>query len=202
MPISPGLVRLLNDYMHEECGALDSDYVFVNLWGGRVGAPPRYATVVDLVARTEPRVGFRFSCHMFRHTYATLARRGGVPVDVVSKLTGHRSVATTSAVYSHLDLEDLRGELERAGVLGRDRVGGLSGDAALRLVPAEAAGRSWVEVLRGAVRPEFRVEVYRPRPGSTLAGSGCAVRACGKTAHRRPLGLEERVWLCGGHARR
>ena len=33
---SPGeLMRLWNDYMHEEYGDLDCDFVFVNLWGGR-----------------------------------------------------------------------------------------------------------------------------------------------------------------------
>jgi len=117
VPVSPGLMRLLNDYMHDEYGALDSDYVFVNLWGGRVGAPLRYATVVDIVHRTRRRVGFHFTPHSFRHTYATLARRGGVPVEVVSRLLTHRSLATTDAVYSHLEVEDLRLELERAGVL-------------------------------------------------------------------------------------
>jgi integrase/recombinase XerD len=37
VPITGELVRLHSDYMHEEYGALDCDYVFVNLWGGRVG---------------------------------------------------------------------------------------------------------------------------------------------------------------------
>jgi integrase/recombinase XerD len=58
VPVSPGLMRLLNDYMHEEYGALDCDYVFVNLWPGRLGARLRYATVVDIVRRTRRRVGF------------------------------------------------------------------------------------------------------------------------------------------------
>jgi integrase/recombinase XerD len=54
---------------------------------------------------------------MFRHTYATLARRGGVPLDIVSRLLTHASVQTTSAIYCHASPEDLRAELERAGVL-------------------------------------------------------------------------------------
>ena len=34
VPITGELVRLQSDYLHEEYGDLDSDYVFVNLWGG------------------------------------------------------------------------------------------------------------------------------------------------------------------------
>jgi site-specific recombinase XerD len=33
IPVSAGLVRLYADYLHGEYGDLDSDYVFVNLWG-------------------------------------------------------------------------------------------------------------------------------------------------------------------------
>jgi integrase len=53
--------------MHEEYGELDSDYLFVNLWGGRVGRPMTYATVDGIVARTRSRVGFHFTPHQFRH---------------------------------------------------------------------------------------------------------------------------------------
>jgi integrase len=124
VPITGELVRLHSDYMHEEYGDLDSDYVFVNLWGGRIGRPMTYATVHDLVARTRRRVGFAFTPHAFRHTYATLARRGGVPVEIVSKLLTHRSVQTTTDIYLHASPEDLRAELETAGVL--ERLGALT----------------------------------------------------------------------------
>ena len=39
IPVTAGLVRCYSDYMHAEYGELDSDYVFVNLWAGRIGAP-------------------------------------------------------------------------------------------------------------------------------------------------------------------
>ncbi len=110
-------MRGYSDYMHEEYGELDCDYVFVNLWGGQVGRPMGYANVCEIVERTRRRVGFHFTAHMFRHTYATLARRGGVPLDVVSRLLTHASVQTTSETYLHASPEDLRAELQRAGVL-------------------------------------------------------------------------------------
>jgi integrase/recombinase XerD len=119
VPITGELVRLHSDYMHREYGDLDSDYVFVNLWGGRVGHAMSYPAVDEVVRRTRRRVGFHFTPHQLRHTYATVARRGGVPVEIVSKLLCHRSVQTTSDIYLHASPEDLRAELERAGVLGR-----------------------------------------------------------------------------------
>jgi integrase/recombinase XerD len=117
VPIGTELVRLHSDYMHEEYGELDSDYVFVNLWGGRLGRPLTYGSVDEMVRRTRRRVGFHFTAHMFRHTYATLLRRRGVPIELVSKLLTHRSVQTTSDVYLHATAADLRAELEKAGVL-------------------------------------------------------------------------------------
>ena len=44
------------------------------------------------------RVGFDFTAHQFRHTYATLARRGGVPIEVVSRLLTPRVGQTTTPV--------------------------------------------------------------------------------------------------------
>jgi integrase/recombinase XerD len=117
VPITGELVRLHSDYMHDEYGDLDCDYVFVNLWGGRVGRPMTYASVNEIVLRTRRRVGFHFTPHMFRHTYATLARRGGVPLEVVSRLLTHQSLQTTSDIYLHPSAEELRAELERTGVL-------------------------------------------------------------------------------------
>ena len=117
VPVAGELVRCYSDYMHAEYGDLDSDYVFVNLWGGQVGAAMSYPNVVEIVARTRTRVGFHFTAHMLRHTYATMARRGGVPMEIISTLLTHTSVQTTSDIYVHSTAEDLRGELERAGVM-------------------------------------------------------------------------------------
>ncbi|MCA1700678.1 MAG: tyrosine-type recombinase/integrase [Actinobacteria bacterium] len=119
VPVSVDLVRCYSDYMHGEYGDLDSDYVFVNLWGGQIGRAMTYANVVEIVQRTRKRVGFYFSAHMLRHTYATLARRGDVPMEVISRLLTHSSLQTTSDIYVHCTAQDLRGELERAGVMGQ-----------------------------------------------------------------------------------
>jgi len=116
VPVSTPLVRLYSDYMHTEYRELDSDYVFVNLWGGRKGRPLTYATVDKLVARIRSRTGIDFSAHMLRHSHATDLIRRGVPIEVVSKLLTHSSSRTTSETYVHLDVADIREALRQAGV--------------------------------------------------------------------------------------
>lgn len=54
---------------------------------------------------------------MFRHTLVTLELRNGMALEVISKAVTHRSTETTSRIYSHLDSEDLRRELQAAGML-------------------------------------------------------------------------------------
>jgi integrase/recombinase XerD len=120
IPVTPALVRLFADYLFEEYGALDCDYVFVNLWAGQIGAPMTYAAVTDLVGRLRRRTGVAFTPHQFRHTYATELLSRDVPSEVVQKLLGHASVATTIDTYSHLEVRHVRAALQAAGWLPED----------------------------------------------------------------------------------
>src|ERR1700758_1933897 len=79
IPVPASLIRLYTDYLVNEYGDLDCDYVFVNLWGGTAGTPWRYWNVTDLVTRLRARSGVEFTIHMLRHTYATNLLRRGVP---------------------------------------------------------------------------------------------------------------------------
>jgi site-specific recombinase XerD len=117
VPADPGLIRLYSDYLHEEYGLLDCDYVFVNLWGQPSGQPMSYASVDRLVRRLRVRTGIEFTPHQFRHSYATGLLRRGVRIEVVQYLLGHASISTTIDTYSHLGIEDARRELVAAGVL-------------------------------------------------------------------------------------
>ena len=123
LPVTAGLVRCYSDYMYAEYGEIDSDYVFVNLWAGRVGAPMTYAAVHELVDRIRARVGFDFTLHMLRHTHATELIRSGVAIEVVARLLTHQSSTTTSQTYVHLDVADVRAALHRAGVWDKPEVG-------------------------------------------------------------------------------
>lgn len=50
---------------------------------------------------TKAGLGFDVHPHVLRHTYASLALKGGVPVTTVSAHLGHSSMATTMNVYAH-----------------------------------------------------------------------------------------------------
>jgi integrase len=115
IPVSPEVIRLYADYLHEEYGDLDSDYVFVNLWGQPFGRPWTYAAVYDLVVRLRTATGMVFDPHWCRHAYATRLLRKNTPIEVVSTLLGHSSITTTLDIYGHLSVEDARRALEAAG---------------------------------------------------------------------------------------
>ena len=115
IPVSTPLVRLYSEYMHTEYGDIDSDYVFVNLFGGQAGAAMTYSAVHKLIGRIAARTGVSFTAHMLRHSHATDMVRQGVPVEVVARLLTHRSPATTSQTYVHLGAADIREALRRAG---------------------------------------------------------------------------------------
>ena len=63
IPVSTPLVRLYSEYMHAEYGGLDCDYVFVNLFGGRIRQPLCYPAVHRLAARIAARTGIAFTMH-------------------------------------------------------------------------------------------------------------------------------------------
>jgi integrase/recombinase XerD len=115
VPASAELMRLYADYLTREYGALDSDYVFVNLWAEPRGHPLAYASVYDLVLRLRRRTGIDFGPHLYRHTYATWLLRKGAGMESVKELLGHASITTTIDTYGHLTVEDARRTLEAAG---------------------------------------------------------------------------------------
>jgi len=118
VPVQPALLDLYADYMEAEYGALDCDYVFVNLFGEPRGAPMTRANVNSLVRRLRARTGIaHFTPHVLRHTYATRLLRAGVPIEVVAELLGHASPQTTAETYSHLRVEDHRRVLVSAGLV-------------------------------------------------------------------------------------
>jgi integrase/recombinase XerD len=63
-------------------------------------------------------VGFHFTPHQLRHTYATLAYRDGVALEVIGALLTHRS-PHSALIYTHPTAADLRVALEERGVLDR-----------------------------------------------------------------------------------
>ena len=118
VPVGADLFERYAFYMEDEYGALDCDYVFVNLFRAPIGAAMTRASVADLMRRLRAATGIAaLHPHAFRHTYATRLLRKGVPIDVVASLLGHKSAQTTAETYSHLGVEDHRRILIEAGAM-------------------------------------------------------------------------------------
>jgi site-specific recombinase XerD len=105
--ISKELMELYADYLVHEYQEASHDYVFVNWWGGRIGAPMTYSTVIDLFRKLSVRTGVRATPHMFRHTHATDLLRAGWDPAYVQRRLGHAQIQTTVNTYAHLSSGDL-----------------------------------------------------------------------------------------------
>ena len=110
VPASNDIVGAYGDYQEERCtlvGDDGNDMVLVNLYHQPLGAAMSYRAVKDFFDRLARACGFAVRPHMLRHTAATNWVRAGVPLDVVQKLLGHASLASTT-VYLHARDEDRR----------------------------------------------------------------------------------------------
>lgn len=66
------------------------------------GRPLDPDTVSQRFRRLVERSGLpRIRFHDLRHTFATLSLKAGIPTEVVSRILGHKHVATTQAIYQH-----------------------------------------------------------------------------------------------------
>jgi integrase/recombinase XerD len=105
--VSKELMELYADYLIHEYREVTHDYVFVNWWGGRIGAPMTYPTVIDLFRKLSARTGLHATPHMFRHTHATDLLRAGWDPAYVQRRLGHAQIQTTVNTYAHLSSGDL-----------------------------------------------------------------------------------------------
>jgi integrase len=93
--------------------AAGSDFVFVNLFRGSIGAPMRPDTVGELLAAASRRAGLDTPVrpHQLRHACGSNLADAGAGIDVVADLLGHASVSS-SAVYVHPDPGRLRAAVD------------------------------------------------------------------------------------------
>jgi integrase len=106
--------------MVDEYGTLDSDFVFVNLWGRPFGHAMTRSAVNELTRSLRRRTGVAFTPHMLRHTHATELERLGVPIEVISRRLTHASLSTTVKTYIHIGVEDQRRALEDSGFWAKE----------------------------------------------------------------------------------
>ena len=93
--------------------AAGSDFVFVNLVRGRIGAPMRPDAVGELLAAASRRAGLAGPVrpHQLRHACGSNLADAGTGIDVVADLLGHAAVSS-SKVYVHPDPARLRAAVD------------------------------------------------------------------------------------------
>ena len=115
--VSKDLMGLYTQYLQEEfmevLGDNLSDYVFVNLWDGKVGSPMTYSNVMALFCRLKRKTGIAITPHRLRHSHATELIREGMPMAYVQKRLGHSSIQTTINTYVHVSTEDMKHEYQK-----------------------------------------------------------------------------------------
>jgi site-specific recombinase XerD len=110
LPLAEGAGFAIEDWL-EFRPSTDNGMLFVT----RGGNPMRPTDINRMFRRTVERSGIQrdnVTLHTLRHTFATLLLKEGVDVRTLQRLLGHASIETT-ALYLHLETDDLRGALAR-----------------------------------------------------------------------------------------
>lgn len=97
----------------------ERDWVFTSLNGTPIH-PDNLGRTLDRIAK---RAGIRrVRVHDLRHTFTSLARRQGVPVEVVSRLLGHSRTSFTLTEYRHVYADEVQAAaIDLTGILNAAR---------------------------------------------------------------------------------
>ena len=108
VPLGERAAAWLGHYLHDGRPALsvgaDPGAVFLATNGERIGAKWLSSQVHHYVTAAD--IGKSGSCHLFRHSAATLMLEGGADVRYVQELLGHTSLSTTQ-IYTRVAPERL-----------------------------------------------------------------------------------------------
>jgi integrase/recombinase XerD len=116
VPLDFLVVQVFDVYEFERmrvADAADSDFVFVNLFRGKLGAPMRPDAIGELMAAASRRAGLDVAVrpHQLRHAYGSNVADAGAGIDVVADLLGHAAVSS-SQVYLHPNSSRLRAAVD------------------------------------------------------------------------------------------
>ena len=115
VPLDFLVVQAFDTYEFERMAvpaAAGSDFVFVNLFRGTIGAPLRVDAVNDLVTAAARRAGTgALHPHQMRHAFASNVLDAGGSLEEAQDLLGHAAIASTQ-VYAHPDPSRLRAAVD------------------------------------------------------------------------------------------
>lgn len=109
VPISPEADKWfgywLEDRSHLDVKPEAKDIAFLNRYGRQLTR----AMVFTIIKRLAEKAGIHkvISPHTLRHSFATHLLQNGADLRVIQQLLGHEKITTTE-IYTHLDIQDLR----------------------------------------------------------------------------------------------
>jgi integrase/recombinase XerD len=109
IPIGERALACVRKYLDEVRPQLalgdDEGVLFLTMVGDAIGAPSLGMLVKDYVVRSG--VNKSGSCHLFRHTMATLMLENGADVRIVQVMLGHAQLTTTE-IYTQVAIRLLK----------------------------------------------------------------------------------------------
>lgn len=90
--------------------SMNEPALFLNVEGRRMTPGRLGAHVSEIIRKAD--IGKAGSCHLFRHTFATLLLENGCDVRYVQAMLGHSKLETT-AIYTHVSMKALKEAHER-----------------------------------------------------------------------------------------
>ena len=109
VPISPEADKWfgywLEDRSHLDIKPEATDIAFLNRYGRQLTR----AMIFTIIKRLAETAGIHkvISPHTLRHSFATHLLQNGADLRVIQQLLGHEQITTTE-IYTHLDIQDLR----------------------------------------------------------------------------------------------
>lgn len=107
--ISRELINQILDYLavvHTD--DIETNHLFVKVWGKQAGQPLSYAEVNDLFRRLKHKTGIEASAHVLRHSSLSELAQAGWKPEHLRERAGHAQFQYTYQLYVHPSDEDLR----------------------------------------------------------------------------------------------
>lgn len=109
VPIGERAIKWVEKYLAESrpclCPSINEHALFLNVEGRRM-TPGRLGSHVGELIR-KAGIGKVGSCHLFRHTFATLLLENGCDIRYVQAMLGHSKLETTE-IYTHVSIRALQ----------------------------------------------------------------------------------------------